>query len=61
MMKGNHKIFEWMIVIIVAIILIVISSKVSDALDINRRAARYLILTIVGLFCWIIDTIQKKG
>lgn len=60
-MKGNHKIFEWMIVIIVAIILIVISSKVSDALDINRRVARYLILTIVGLVCWAIDTIQKKG
>ena len=49
-MKGNHKIFEWMIVI-----------KVSDALDINRRAARYLILAIAGLVCWAIDTIQKKG
>lgn len=61
MMKGKHKIFEWMIVIIVAIILIVISSKVSDALDINRRAARYLILAIAGLVCWAIDTIQKKG
>ena len=60
MMRENHKIFEWVIVIIVAITLIAISSKVSNALDINRRAARYLVLTIVGLLCWIIDTIQKK-
>lgn len=59
-MRENHKIFEWVIVIIVAITLIAISSKVSNALDINRRAARYLVLTIVGLLCWIIDTIQKK-
>lgn len=59
-MKDKNKIFEWIIVIIVAIILILISSKVSDALDINRRSARYLILAIVGLVCWIINIIRSK-
>lgn len=59
-MKDKNKFFEWIVVIIVAIILIAISSKVSDALDINRRSARYLILAIVGLVYWIIDMLRSK-
>lgn len=59
-MKGENKIYETIIVIFVAIILIIVSSKVSDALDINNRSAKYLILAIVGLIYWIIDIIRSK-
>lgn len=56
----DKKVIEWIIIIIVAIVLFVISDKVSAALNMNRRAARYLTLAIVAFFCWIIDTISNK-
>lgn len=59
-MKDKNKVIEWVIIIIVALVLYVISDKVSVALNMNRRAARYLILTIVALGGWIIDTIFNK-
>lgn len=59
-MKDKNKVIEWVIIIIVALVLYVISDKVSVALNMNRRAARYLILTIVALGGWFIDTIFNK-
>lgn len=60
MRKGENKIYETIIVIFVAIILIIVSSKVSNALDINSRSAKYFKLAIVGLIYWIIDMIRSK-
>lgn len=40
-MKDKNKIIEWIIVIVAVIVLFVISDKVSVALDMNRRSARY--------------------
>ena len=59
-MKDNNKVIEWVIVIIVAIVLYVISDKMCVALNISRRLARYLILVIVVIFYWIIDRINSK-
>ena len=56
----KNKIFEWTIVIIVAIVLLIISSKVMQVLDVNGRSARYLTIAIVGFVCWIIDKIFGK-
>lgn len=59
-MKDKNKIIEWVIVIIVVIVLYAISDKVSVALDMSRRSARYLIVAIVAFLYWIIDTIRNK-
>lgn len=56
----KDKIIEWVIIIIVAIVLFVISDKMSVALNMNRRAARYLILAVVAFIYWIIDTARNK-
>ena len=46
--------------IIVAIVLLIISSKVMQVLDVNGRSARYLTIAIVGFVCWIFDKIFGK-
>ena len=50
-----------MIVVILVVVLCGISGVVSEILDINTRAARYLILAIIFLGWYIVDTIRNRN
>lgn len=60
MMKNENKMKTWIIVILIVIALCVITGKVSAALDINMRSARYLVVAIIFFVWYIVDVIRNK-
>ena len=59
-MQKDNNILKWIIVIILVVVLCGISGVVSEILDINTRSARYLILAIIFLGWYIVDTIRNR-
>ena len=60
MQKDNNNVLKWIIIIVLVIVLSYVSGLVSEMLDINTRSARYLVLLIVFLGWYIVDTIRNK-
>ena len=46
-MQEDNKVFKWIVVIILVVVLCGMSGVVSEIPDINARSARYLILAII--------------
>lgn len=59
MQKDNNNVLKWIIIIVLVIVLSYVSGLVSEMLDINTRSARYLVLLIVFLGWYIVDTIRN--
>ena len=59
-MQKDNNVLKWIIIIVLVIVLSYVSGLVSEMLDINTRSARYLVLLIVFLGWYIVDTIRNK-
>ena len=59
-MQKDSKIFKWIVVVVLVIVIYGATGIVSEILDINMRSARYLILAIFFLGCYIVDEIRNR-
>lgn len=59
-MKDKNKILEWIVAFFVVIVMLIVVSKISEVLEINRRAARYLIIAVVFIVWYFVDLIRNR-
>lgn len=59
-MRNDNKVSKWIIVIIALVIVVMITGKVSDVLEINRRPASYLVISIFFFGWYFVDIIRNR-